>query len=106
MNYLKLSGLGKTKLKRNLPIDEYGLLTAELYKSGVECKTEVKDVHLDELADRRVNKMLRVIARPKRLWVSNVSNGLQFEVLKLEYQSVVCPRTPSEESDGEPELED
>jgi hypothetical protein len=50
--------------------------------------------------------MVRVIVRPKRLWVSSVAYGLQFEVLKLEYESLVCPRTPSEESHGEPEFED
>ena len=63
-------------------------------------------MHLDELADGLVDKMLRVIERPRRLWVSSASYGLQFEVLKLEYQSLVCPRTPSEESNEEPEFED
>ena len=63
-------------------------------------------LHLDPLADRLRGKMARVIVRPKRLWVSSVACGLQFEVLKLEYESIAVPRTLSEGGSDEPEFED
>ena len=108
LNYIARAGLGKTKLKLRLPIDEDGRVAAKLYKSTLEGgKDEITElVHLDALAERLPDKMVRVIVRPMRLWVSSVSYGLQFELLKLEYESVAVPRTPSEDASDEPEFVD
>ena len=108
LNYITLAGLGKAKLKLKLPIDEEGYIAAKLYRSTLEDgKDEITEpAHLDALAERLRGKMARVIARPKRLWVSCVSYGLQFELVKLEYDTVAAPRTPSEDASDEPEFVD
>ena len=68
-NYMTLAGLGKTKLKLKLPMDEEGYITARLYKSTLEGnRAEITEpVHLDAMAERLRDKMARVIVRPMRL---------------------------------------
>ena len=61
-------------------------------------------MHIDTLAGRLTNNMARVIVQAKRLWVSSLAYGLQFEVAKLEYESMAIPGTLSD--DGEPEFEE
>ena len=107
LNYITLAGLCKTKLKLKLPIDEDGYIATKLYRSTLEGgRDEITEpARLDSLAERLRGKMVRVIVRPKRLWVSSAAYGLQFELAKLAYDSVV-PRTPSEDASDEPEFED
>ena len=61
LNYITLAGLGKTKLKLKLPINEDGYIATKLYKSTLEGgRDEITEpVHLDSLAERLRDKMVR-----------------------------------------------
>ena len=61
-------------------------------------------MRIDTLGGRLNNNMARAIVQVKRLWISSLAYGLQFEVVSLEYESMPIPGALSD--DGEPELED